>query len=133
MAEHQFTFKKKERLRHRRQIDRLFKEGISFHSFPITLFWMDMSANPEAVTQVLFAVPKRYFKQANQRNLIRRRMKEAYRLIKPEFYKQLENQGSVGNLSFVYAGKELLPFSVIQDKIILLLRRLKEIHEKAPR
>jgi ribonuclease P protein component len=133
MAEHQFTFRKKERLRHRKYIDRLFKEGISIHQFPITLYWLEVSTHTEATAQVLFAVPKRYFKHANKRNLIRRKMKEAYRLHKPVFFKQLEGLGKHGILSFVYNGKDALPFSVIQDKIILLLQRLKEIHEKTPR
>jgi len=133
MAEHQFTFRKKERLRHKKHIDCLFKEGISIHQYPITLYWLDISNQPDAIAQVMFAVPKRFFKHANKRNLIRRRMKEAYRLYKPFFFRQLEGLGRQGVLSFVYNGKDALPFSVIQDKIILLLQRLKEIHEKAPR
>lgn len=133
MAEHQFTFKKKEKLCHRQQIDSLFKEGLSIHQFPLTLYWLDRSHQTDAIAQALFAVPKRYFRHANKRNLIRRRMREAYRLAKPMFFQQLEKNARCGILSFVYSGKDALPFSVIQDKIILLLQRLKEIHEKAPR
>ncbi|MEI6576971.1 MAG: ribonuclease P protein component [Bacteroidota bacterium] len=133
MAEHLFTFKKKERLRHHKQIDRLFKEGIVLHNYPIKLVWLDVSAENPVITQVMFAVPKRFFKHANQRNLLKRRMREAYRLTKPSFYADLEKNQKAGIFSFVYNGKQALEFSFIQDKIILLLKRLKEIHEKAPR
>lgn len=130
MAEHKFTFKKKDRLRHHKQITLLFKEGTSFHAWPINLVWLDISNEATAQSQVMFSVPKRNFKHANQRNLLRRRMKEVYRKLKPELYQHLEKCSRHGVFAFVYIGNEVLTYNKIQDKIILLLRRLKEVHEK---
>lgn len=133
MAEHKFTFRKKDRLRHHKQIALLFKEGTSFHAWPINLVWLDLSTNIAAQTQVMFAVPKKTFKHANQRNLLRRRMKEVYRKLKPEFYQHLEKHGLHGIFAFVYVGIEAQEYLIIQDKIILLLKRLEEVHEKSRR
>jgi len=133
MEKQKLSLGKQDRLCHHKLISRLFKEGAAYHAWPINLIWLgEVNAeNPPA--QVMFAVPKRNFKHANKRNLLRRRMKEAYRQLKPEFYQHLEQHSQQGVFAFVYIGNVSLEYKLIQDKIILLLQRLKEVHEKAAR
>lgn len=70
--------------------------------------------------QVLFSVSKRSFKHAVDRNLIRRRIKEAYRL----------NKSFLANnfppyIAFIYVAKEILPYQNIEKSIKSVLKKLK--------
>ena len=68
-------------------------------------------------TQVLFSVPKRQFKHAVDRNLIRRRNKEAYRL-----HKQL----LTGNftIAFIYIGKGIEDYKAIEKGMKSALKKV---------
>jgi ribonuclease P protein component len=80
-------------------------------------------------TQMMVTVSKRQFHQAVRRNLIRRRTKEAFRLNK---HILRENQCNIV-FSVAYTAKEILPFSLLQQKIILILHRLVRKCEKIHR
>lgn len=80
--------------------------------------------------QVMISVPKHNFHKAVHRNLIRRRIKESYRLNKQELYESLKARHQHILLCIHYTAKEILPFDNIQGKIILLLQRLREENEK---
>lgn len=69
----------------------------------------------EVLCKVLFSVPKKAFKRANKRNLIRRRMKESYRLLKPEIEASL--CGEKISLAFIYMGKEIKTYQEIDESI----------------
>lgn len=80
--------------------------------------------------QVLITVPKNNFHNAVDRNLIRRRVKEAYRLNKQNLYESLDGKGQQMVLCITFTSKEIVPFDLIQGKIILILQRLIEENEK---
>jgi ribonuclease P protein component len=84
-----------------------------------------------APVQVMISVPKYNFQKAVDRNLIRRRIKEAYRLNKQMFYDRLM-QSTTDHFAFciTYTAKEIVAFDLIESKIILLLHRLIEESEK---
>ena len=83
----------------------------------------------EAV-QVMFSVPKKKFKSAVKRNHLKRRMKEAYRLNKQALYEAVKNEGESLKLVFVFAGTDFFSFHELEKKIIAILGRLSEMHEK---
>jgi ribonuclease P protein component len=78
---------------------------------------------PEATAhQVVFSVPKRNFKKATDRNLIKRRMREAYRLNKTGITGDSKLQ-----MAYIYTAKELLPFVTIQEKMVLSFKRIQNL------
>ena len=124
-----FSFRKNEKLCSKKVIDRLFAEGKSVFAFPLKFVYLETGLTTATPAQAGFAVSKKNFKKAVQRNLIKRRMREAYRLHKPDFYEALkEKQVAV---FFVYTAKEIADYAVIESAIIKGLKKLvREIQPK---
>ncbi|MCX6287429.1 MAG: ribonuclease P protein component [Bacteroidetes bacterium] len=124
------TFSKNERLHEFRLIRTLFAEGRVFSIPPLRVTWMRFKEQSGPLFQIMISVPKAIHRKSTDRNIIKRRIREAYRLNKSI----LPNEGSttVSQISFciTYTSKDILTYRAIQDKIILLLRRLKEECEK---
>ena len=75
-----FSLPKSERLYKKKDIQELFDKGSSFYLYPFRIFVQKQSE--QNIHQVLFSVSKKNFKKAVDRNRIKRRMREAYRLNK---------------------------------------------------
>lgn len=113
------TFKKSERLSHKKSIQELFTKGSSFYLYPFKVIF---SINDDApVHQILISVPKRNFKKAVLRNKLKRRIREAYRLNKHLLDTSVKYQ-----IAYIYTSKELLEFNDIERKLIVILERLKK-------
>ena len=74
-----YTFKKEERLCNKRLIDGLYHNGSSFLCYPFKATWCLSDLPAPFPAQVLFAVSKKRFKRAVDRNRVKRLMREAYR------------------------------------------------------
>lgn len=111
------TFRKSERLYQKKKIKELFTRGSSFYLYPFKVIFLkdeDLANN-----QVLISVPKRNFKKAVHRNLLKRRIREAYRLNKALFKIPDKLQ-----IAYIYTSKELLEFNVIEKKLNKTTERL---------
>lgn len=125
MVRPSYGFSKQERLSGKKDIEELFAKGSSFRlqSFVIKYLIVPKSVG---LNQILISVPKRKFKRAVDRNLIKRRIRESYRLNKSI----LSSQESDYIIGFIYLSKSILTFHEIQDQLIKALQRLNKIKEK---
>lgn len=82
---------------------------------------MNEKGKSSMTVKVAFSVPKRNFKKAVTRNLLKRRMREAYRKNKI-FETGLEGTCS---LMFIYSGNKINPYAEIESKIVLTLQHFK--------
>lgn len=127
------TFRKDERLSRYGLIRKLFKEGSTFYHAQFRVTWMETGKPLPFPAQVMMTVPKRYHHRAVDRNLLRRRMKEAFRLEKQLLYGAPGMKGKNIVLCLTCTSKEILPFDEVRGKIIVILQRLSEENEKVTR
>jgi len=126
-----YTFTKEERLCNKRLIDELYHNGSSFLCYPFKVSWMPGTEPQPYQGQVLFSVPKKRFKLAVDRNLLKRRMREAYRLHKEQcLYLPLKDSERKIIFSVNYIGKEIADYALIEKKMLKLLRMLCEPGDK---
>lgn len=118
-----FSLKKHEILRSKKNIEELFKNGSSFFLYPYKVIYQpDAKAENN---QILFSVSKKYFKKAVDRNLLRRRMREAYRLNKSILTDEQFDSLSI-SIALIYISKLKLPFTDIENKLKQVLVRLNK-------
>jgi len=122
-----YTFTKEERLCNKKLIDELFHNGSSFLVYPFKVSWLVTNEPQPFQAQVMFGVPKKRYKLAVDRNLLKRRMREAYRLNKQQLlYLPLQEAGRNIVFSIGYIGKEINTSDLITKKMLKLLNQLAE-------
>jgi ribonuclease P protein component len=124
------SFKKEERLCNKRLIERLYSNGSSFHLYPFRVTFL-LSKEILVPAQVLIAVPKRRFKRAVDRNLLKRRIREGYRINKQLLlYEFLDQQQAKVLFSIQYIGKEIHDYRFIELKLRETLLKLQNEYTK---
>lgn len=124
-----FTLGKNERLKQRKFIEQLFREGKSFSVFPFRIYYLFLEELSSPL-QAGFSASTRNFKKAVDRNRIKRITKEAYRLQKHELKSELTHRKKKLAVFFVYTDKNLPAFETIKDRIQIGLQKLLTIiHE----
>jgi len=120
-----YTFKKEERLCNKKLIDQLFHNGSSFLCYPFKASWLLVDEPGDVPVQVLLSVSKRRYKRAVDRNLIKRRTREAYRLNKQQqLYDLLISANKKIVFSVGYIGKQIEPYPLMEKKMLKLLKEL---------
>jgi ribonuclease P protein component len=124
------TFHKSERISSKTIVTNLFTKGSSsFNSYPIRFVWID---NDYAFThytpvQVLVSVPKKNYPSAVDRNVLKRRIKEAWRLHKQVFYnfiKEFHPEKQIA-ICLLYNGKEIFDYNLIEKAITKGIEKFK--------
>jgi len=120
------SLKKHERLKSRKAIERVFREGEKVFEYPILIRWKKDALISGYPAQVLVSVSKKNFRKASDRVRIKRLMREAYRKNKLPLYGQLEKNQEQLLIAIVFIGKKMPSYKDIEEKIIILLQRLSQ-------
>jgi ribonuclease P protein component len=123
------TFKKQERVTNKTIIKQLFSKGNSFNNFPIRLVWIEQDADGHFPVEVLISVPKRAFPHATDRNQVRRRIREAYRLHKYILFEDLKEKVPNKKYSFclLYNAPEIQEYAPIEQAVKNIMIRFLKI------
>lgn len=118
-----FSLGKNERLKSRKAIEHLFKEGKRFVVSPFRVYYVLKTERGNALQQFGVGVSAKNFKKAVDRNKIKRLTREAYRLQKNEI-RLTSHQLQV---FFIYTGKDIPEFQFIYEKLGLILKKLGKL------
>lgn len=120
-------FKKEERLCSEKLLSSLFKNGSSFLFYPFRITWIVVQEKQSYPAKVLISVPKKRFKRSVDRNLLKRRIREAYRLNKSNLlYPLLLDNNLQILLSLTYVGKEILDYQYIASKMEKMMKSFEK-------
>lgn len=118
-----YRLPKSERLYANKLIKELFNEGSSFFLYPFKVLFYVKGEVEKGTVQVLFSVSKKKIKKAVGRNLVRRRIKEVYRLNKS----LLGLSGKQISIGLIYVSSDLMEFAALQLKMIAILKKLSPL------
>jgi ribonuclease P protein component len=126
----EFSFRSFEKLKSRQVITGLFESGKHISVFPLRMVWQsDHSQSPQVKAGV--SVSKRNFKKATDRNLLKRRLREAYRLNKKELLEYCKTNDISVNMMIIFTGKENSDYKTIETALKAgLIKLIKALPDK---
>jgi ribonuclease P protein component len=102
-------------------ITELFTSGKSISVFPLKLVYLELDHGSDYKIQAGVSVSKRNFKNAVDRNRIKRLMRETYRKNKNLIYDSEDTKKHI--FMFIYQGKKQESYQVIEERMIKLIER----------
>ena len=135
-----FSLGRNERLKSRKQIEQLFKEGKKISVFPLHIYYhftrltsndsSNESLRARISTRIGVGASAKNFKKAVDRNRIKRLIRESYRLQKPNFNDTIKASKQQLNVFIVYTGKELPDYKLVCDRVAIALQKICAAIEK---
>ena len=118
-----FAFPKKQHLAQREAVAALASHGKVLFRHPIKAFCLP--TGDIGYPRYVFTVPKKLFKRAVKRNLLKRRMREAVRL-----NQEAVLGGICADFLLVYIGRDVCPYEAIETAVKDILAKGKEMAEE---
>jgi ribonuclease P protein component len=119
-------FKRSEKLKSSRVIGDLFISGNIITVSPLKLFWKFDNHNQAVPVRMAVAVPGKNIKRSVDRNLIKRRIREAYRLNKHNLIDTLSEKKLCLIFVFLYLPKTICSYQQISEAVIKVLSVMAE-------
>ena len=128
MAEQEkHTFPKTERLSSVILIEKLFAGGSkSLPAFPLRIVYMPVEGEELPAVSVLISVPKKRFKRAVKRNLVKRQVREAYRKNKHLLLDALASRNKRLIIAFIWLDNHIHSSAEVEEKVKKLLFHIVE-------
>lgn len=79
-----------------------------------------LAGREDELNRIMVSVPKKFFKRAVKRNLLKRRIREGYRT-----QKELLSVNGV-DILFQYNSHEIMDFEVVREEVASVLRRISK-------
>lgn len=128
---HNNRFPLKEHLKSKSIIDKLYAEGASVTAYPLRAVFIEVPADSqEPAATILISVAKRRFRHAVDRNLVKRRIREAYRLNKNPFIDSLNTQGKKMAVAILYIDTKHNSTEFLMKKMSKLLSAITDKNKK---
>ena len=112
------TLPKEERLCGKTTISALVSDGKWGSTAHLKYCWRP--AREEGPARIMVSVSKKFFKRAVKRNLLKRRLREAYRT-----QKELLTVEGI-DFMLVWNGKEIAEYALIRDEVATILGRISK-------
>ncbi len=125
MKQKEESFTKKERLCGIKTVSELFAGGRTISQPPLRVVFRVMPSSESLPSvRVLISVPKRNFKRAVDRNLIRRRIREAWRKNKQPLMTFMSESERRIELALLWTDTEIKPYAITEKCVIAVIERL---------
>ena len=118
-------FTKSERLSRKSLVERVYTEGRSVAAFPLRAVYLPLEPGEgEPSASILISVSKKRFRHAVDRNLVKRRLREAYRLNKHSFIEALQQKECRMAVAILYLDKQHHSCTHLQARLRKLLQSI---------
>lgn len=123
-------FPKNERLCGKIRIQQLFEQGKTIKFYPLKIVYKVVEDEPNVSVKFLVSVPKRLIKKAVDRNSIKRRLREAYRLEKHQLIAFCQENKLQIDIAYIYLSNRMPTYKQVNEKVQLSINVLLQTLNK---
>ena len=117
------TYPKKEKLKSKKLIEKLFTEGQYVSEHPLRLVYLQTRFTEGIIAKTGVSVSKKNIKTAVSRNRIKRLLRESYRLNKDMYFNNITTQYA---FMILYLGKDIPSLEIVESQMKRLFEKFSK-------